>query len=211
MGLLNSFQKKPTQASAKKTLSYSIGNIDTIIRDSDKVIAACQKADAEYNKDHDLDKRLAVYEKYFLKKPEWNGFNFCLSLATMYVKSGQNDKAWGYLNQLFIWTIEPGPINGYAYKVRYEQFKILKSEKRFKDAMVMLVSSNILNSEAMVKPYFNKDKFLKDAKTTAKGIGFSEDSLEEFANRLEKGIISKNLKDSTAQRFCSDYYNYIDV
>ena len=206
MGLFNMFGSKKAEPEKKATISAT-RDIEKILRDSDKAIADMHKADAAYEKDGNIDKRIRVYEKYMLKKPEWNSFNFNLALAKMYVKAGRNDTAWGYLNQMYLWAIDPTAIGGDVSKIRFEQFKILKAEKKYKDAMVMLVSSYVVNAYGIQGMYFNKEKFKKDAKTTAKGIGISETDLATFADKLEKNIKNKKIKESTVQKYCVEWFS----
>lgn len=207
MGLFNLFGSKKVEPEKKTIQTSATKDIDRILRDSDKAIADMHKADAAYEKDGDIDKRIRVYEKYMLKKPEWNSFNFNLALAKMYVKAGRNDTAWGYLNQMYLWAIDPSAIGGDVSKIRFEQFKILKAEKKFKDAMVMLVSSYVVNAYGIQGMYFNKEKFKKDGKTTAKGIGISESDLAIFADRLEKDIKGKKIKEATVQKYCVEWFS----
>ena len=207
MGLFNLFGSKKAEPEKKTTPAPVVNDIDEILRDSDRAIADMHKADAAYEKDGDIDKRIRVYEKYMLKKPEWNSFNFNLALAKMYVKAGRNDTAWGYLNQMYLWAIDPTAIGGDVSKIRFEQFKILKSEKKFEDAMVMLVSSYVVNAYGIQDMYFNKEKFKKDAKTTAKGLGISEPELSVFADRLENDIKGRKIKEATVQKYCMEWFS----
>lgn len=211
MGIFDVFGKKKTATVQSATVKPPVKDINRIIEDSDKAIADMQKADAAFEKDRDIEKRIRVYEKYLLEKPQWNSFNFSLSLAMMYVKAGHNDKAWDYLNQMYLWAIEPNAIGGDVSKIRFEQFRILKAEKRYKDAMLMLVSSYVLRAYAVRDMYFNKPKFIKDAKTTAKGIGFSEEQLALFADDLEKNIKAKKIKETTVKKYCSDYFSRLGL
>ncbi len=211
MGLFDVFGKKKTTPAQNVAVKPPVKDITRIIEDSDKAIADMHKADAVFEKDGDIEKRIRVYEKYLLEKPQWNSFNFNLSLAKMYVKAGHNDKAWGYLNQMYLWAIDPDAIGGDASKVRFEQFKILKAEKKHKDAMLMLVSSYVLNAYAVRDMYFNKPKFIKDSKTTAKAIGFSEDQLVLFADDLEKNIKAKKIKEASAKKYCTDYFSRLGL
>lgn len=211
MGFFDVFRKKktvPVQSTVEKS---PVDDIARIIADSDKAIDEMGKANAVFEKDGDLEKCIKVYEKYLLEKPQWNSFNFNLTLAKMYVKAGQNDKAWGYLNQLYLWAIDPTAIGGDTSKIRMEQFKILKAEKKYKDAMLMLVSSYVLNAYSIRGIYFNKPKFIKDAKTTAKAIGFSEDQLVLFADELEKNIKAKRIQEANVKKYCSDYFSRVDL
>ena len=155
----------------------------------------------------DIEKLIGVYEKYLLEKPKWNSFNFNLSLATFYSKAGRNNDAWRYLNQLYAWSCDPSAIGGDVAAVRHEQFRLLKSEKKHKDALVMLVSSYVLNAYSIRDMYFNKEKFKKEAKTTAKAIGFSEDQLGVFADDLEKKIKARKIQEVSVTKYCSDYFS----
>lgn len=211
MGIFDVFGKKKTATVQSSAVKPTVKDIHRIIEDSDKAIADMQKADAAFEKDRDIEKRIRVYEKYLLEKPQWNSFNFSLSLAMMYVKAGHNDKAWAYLNQMYLWAIDPNAIGGDVSKIRFEQFRILKAEKRYKDAMLMLVSSYVLRAYAVRDMYFNKQKFIKDAKTTAKGIGFSEEQLVLFADDLEKNIKAKKIKETTVKKYCSDYFSRLGL
>ena len=82
-----------------------------------------------------------------------------------------------------------------------------EAEKKFKDAMVMLVSSYVVNAYGIQGMYFNKEKFKKDGKTTAKGIGISESDLAIFADRLEKDIKGKKIKEATVQKYCVEWFS----
>ena len=178
--------------------------------DSDKAIANMQKADEVYKVDGNLEKRIAVYEKYLLKKPLWNASNFCLRLSDMYLKSGQNDKAWGYLNQMHLWTMDPNcPISD-VHKIRFSQFKLLKTEKRHLNALIMLVSGYIVWAYSTKDSYFNKNRFLKEVRTTAKALGFSESEIIAFADLLENGIKTKTIGKSDAKQFCMEYLKRIE-
>ena len=211
MGIFDVFGKKKTAPVQNVKVKPPGKNITKIIEDSNKAIAAMQKADATFEKDGNIEKQIRTYEKYLLEKPQWNSFNFNLSLAKMYVKAGHNDKAWGYLNQMYLWAIAPDAIGGDTSKIRFEQFRILKAEKKFKDAMFMLVSSYVLNAYAVRGIYFNKPKFIKDAKTTGKAIGFTEDQLISFADELERNIKARKIQEATVKTYCSDYFSRLEL
>lgn len=211
MGILDVFGKKKTVSVQNTVMKPPVKDVAPIIADSDKAIDDMRKADTVFEKDGDIEKRIRVYEKYLLERPRWNSFNFNLSLAKMYVKAGQSDKAWGYLNQMYLWAIDQDAVGGDASKIRFEQFKILKAEKKYKDALPMLVSSCVLNAYAVRDMYFNKSKFIKDAKTTAKAIGFSEDQIVLFADELEKNIKAKKVKEADVKKYCFDYYSRLGL
>ncbi|MBQ7558483.1 MAG: hypothetical protein IJT00_10535 [Lachnospiraceae bacterium] len=211
MGLFDLFGSKKSLPERKASTPSTIKRSDKAIRASDKASEDMQKADADYENDGDLNKKISVYEKYLLKKPNWNSFNFSLALANMYVKAGRNDAAWGYLNQLYLWAIDPSAIGGDVSKIRYEQFRILKAEKKYKDAMVMLVTSYVLNAYAIRDTYFNKNKFKKDAKTTAKEVGITGTDLDAFADMLERDIKAKRIKEAALQKYLEGCYKKLGV
>ena len=204
---MNSNNNASSKTISKATpYTASMEELDKILVDSNKAIEDMQKADEVYNQDGDIEKRIRVYEKYLNEKPKWNSFNFNLSLAKMYEKAGRNNDAWGYLNQLYIWSIDPTAVGGDTSKVRYEQFKVLKSEKKYADAMVMLVSSYLINAYEIKGIYFNKDKFFKDAKTIAKKLGRDEESLKAFADDLERKLKSRQLQEKDVQQYCKNAF-----
>ena len=214
MGLLDLFDKKKEKSvkrptTKKSTAANTYRNIDKIIRDSDKAIAEMQRADVVFEKDGNLQKRIKVYEKHLLKEPQWNSFNFNMSLAQMYVKAGRNNDAWTYLNQMYLWATNPNVIGGDASKVRLEQFRILKSEKKYEDALVMLVSSYVIKAYELKETYFNKGKFKKDAKTTLKAIGFDESESEVFIDDLEHIIMTKRIREATVRKYCTEHIERI--
>ena len=84
MGIFGFLGKKKTSPAQKAILKEAMKDI-RIIEDTDKAIADMQKADALFEKDGDIEKRIKVYEKYLLKEPQWNSTNFNLSLARMYM------------------------------------------------------------------------------------------------------------------------------
>ena len=202
-------RQKEDSEELKKTMQSeiypSLEELQKVIEDSNKALADMKKADAEYKEDGNIEKRIATYEKYLLEKPQWQAMNYCLALAKMYIKTGRNNQAWGYLNKMYLWINEPGIPGGDISKIRMEQFKILKSEKKYSDALVMLVASYVIKSSSPNELVFNKEKFKKDAKTTAKGLGLSEMELSSFADVLEKNIRTKIINENDVKCFCEEY------
>ena len=219
MGLFGLFEKKttPERKTAKHPSVKSVSDIPSIDElkkreaESDREIMELQKADAAFREDGDLEKRISVYEEYLLKKTHWNSFNFNLALAEMYFKAGENDKAWGYLNQMYIWALDPDVAWDDTSKIRLQQFKILKSEKKYKDALVMLVSSYVINAYGISGMYFNKTKFKKDMKATAKAIGFLEEDQDAFADDLESKIKQKKIRENDVKNYCLEYFTKLGL
>ena len=50
----------------------------------------------------------------------------------------------------------------------------------------------------------------KEAKTTAKGIGFSDDDLNRFADKLENDLKKKKLSERNVKIFCNSFYSTLN-
>lgn len=77
-----------------------------------------------YKKDKDLDKIIKVYEKIFIEADPPCESSKDVDLAKYYIRAGQNDKAWSYLNLLLT---RP---RSNEKKIREQQIRILKKEGR---------------------------------------------------------------------------------
>lgn len=220
-GLLDLFSTNTSKAQSKQvsrnnsraSSSKMDRELELILRENERIDRKVNKAMAEmdaagkaYSAGGDINKTIAVYEKHVLdlSKLQWNAFNYCLDLAELYVKANRKDAAWGYLNNMLLYTMANPNNNWLPYKIRFEQFKILKSEKKYKDALFMLVDSYVTNSIEMTRPYFNRNAFLKDVKTTAKGVGLTEDELILFTNTLESHIMARTIQPRDVYQFCTN-------
>ena len=215
-GLLNLFSTNTSKSQSKQTTrknSRASSSIEMLRRENERIDREVNKAIAEmdaaaraYSNGGDINKAIAVYEKHVLdlSKLQWNAFNYCLDLAELYVKANKKDAAWGYLNNMFLYSMAHPNNNWLPHKIRFAQFKILKSEKKYKDALFMLVDSYVTNSVGMTRPYFNRNAFLKDVKTTAKGVGLTEDELMIFTNTLESHIMARTIQPRDVYQFCTN-------
>lgn len=195
MALFNLFKNSKSTPTKKADISKEIKRHQDDTAKADAQIAKLQKADERFEKDGDLNKRIAVYESVLdLSKPLlWNSFNYCLSLVKMYVEADRRDDAWRLLNQMTIaFARFPSP-EYYTAKVRNEQFKILKKEKKYLDALRMLAVSHVLKTNSPQGSQFDTERFIKEAKTTAKGAGLSQQDLEDLAKMIKDAGKKKNL------------------
>ena len=186
MGILGLFKKKSFQ---KKTVSINKANHQDIIQDTrrrieedDREIAQLQAAKEKYDQDNDVQACIQEYEKVLLKGTSWNSFNFHLTLVNLYVKADRDNDGWAYLNRLLMQF----PDEYCTYKIRYEQFHILKKEKKYKEAIRMLAVSHVLKTNSPNGSYFSIEKFEKDGKTTAKGAKMTPESFHELACLIEE-------------------------
>lgn len=212
MGIFGLFSSKNNTAGKKS--DYSLETIKANAKrhqdESNRELLDMQKADEKYKEDGDIEKCISVYERYMSKTPWWNSFNYNLRLANLYFKAGRNDQAWGYTNQMILWAVDPSvPMSNDVPKIRHLQFKILKSEKKYRQAFETLVTSYVINAYGISGVYFNKEKFIKEIKTTARAIGFSEKDLNDFADDLEKKIKKRVLKENKVRDYCGKYIDSV--
>lgn len=198
---------KPKAESMAKTVEALLQENARRDREFNAQLAEINAANEQFKADGDIDRIISVYEKHFLDltNPQWNTFNYNLRLAELYSKAKKNDVAWGYLNKMLLYAGQHPDRNWDVHKIRFAQFKILKDEKRHKDAFWTLVSSYVIRSDDLPQPYFSKNTFLKDAKTTAKGIGLSDEELGAFADGLERKIMNRALHDADVPKYCADW------
>ena len=209
MGILNIFKKPSIN---KPDITKDLESMKRSLKEDDKQIALLAAADRSYESTGDLSERIRVYESVLHTKTQWNSFNHCMALAQMYVKDGRNNEAWRYLNQIAMWFSNPHGPQGDISKIRQLQFKILKSEKKYKDAFCTLVTAYALRSYSSTQfAYFNKDKFIKEIKTTAKAIGMTEQQLISFSDELERNMQKTRFDETKAREFCVAYFKSIQA
>ena len=209
MALLDIFKRSSTK---KTDVSYGLVSMMQSQEKSDNELSLLTAADRSYEATGDLNKRIHTYENVLSKKTEWNSFNHCMSLAQMYVKAGRNNDAWRYLNQIAMWFSDPKGPQGDISKIRQLQFKILKNEKKYKDAFCTLVAAYAIRSYSATQfAYFNKSKFIKEIKTTAKAIGMTEDQLILFSDEFERQMQRTRLDETKAREFCVKYFKSVQV
>lgn len=184
MGLFRSSKKKKADKDLKKFFEEH----EKEQKKTDEMIQMLFKADAQYEKDGDLNKKIAVYEKVLdmSKEPRWNSFNQCMNLVKMYLDADRRDDAWRALNQMTVIFVNFPAYRGRLGKIRYEQFRILRSEKKYIDALEKLLYSHVISYTTEEKTTFPVEKFVKDAKTSAKSIGMTDEDLSELAQLIQK-------------------------
>ena len=162
-------------------------SIDQELKKQDKEFARLTKAEAQYEKDNDIEKLISVYEEIFItQKSTLITQSRWFKLVDLYLKTGQNDKAWAWLNQLAIQHPD------YMYKIEDKRYKILKKEGRLTDAMFSLMAS-VGYSEgnagpAMYYQEYGQKKFLKDATPLIKKLKWAENDLNTLEEMLASTI-----------------------
>lgn len=155
----------------------------------DKLLSFVWQAREQYKSDGDINKLIAAYEYAMIeaKPPLKNAQSHTMYLAELYIKNNQNDKAWDYLNSILLSHID------LTHKIRFLQCKILKKEKRYVDAMIMLMMGYLF--KAKISSSFAKDTFIKDATPIAKKLGLENSNIEYLAYLIENQIKHRNYDD----------------
>lgn len=157
----------------------------------DQLIATVQKAHAKYKEDKRLDDLIKSYEYVLLeaKPPIKSMRSLPISLAELYRKNNQNDKAWGYLNSLLL--THPSLLD----KIRFEQCKVLKSEKKYIEAMEMLMCGYLYKSKW--NNTFNEKLFTKDATPISNRLKWDSQKIEYLAYLIKSQVDKQNYSEDT--------------
>ena len=173
MSIFNLFGKKTNKSFNKEIREEMYRNNTMGYRDNtDKLnyqqvlLDRINAASAQYKQDHDLDAVIKEFEYAFITSDPPCKSSQNMKLVDFYIKAGQNDKAWGYLNKLIV--TKEAPIEN----VRFAQARILKKEKKYVDALEMCLLGNYN------KYSFNDNVFDKDIKTYANKLKLNQDQMD---------------------------------
>jgi hypothetical protein len=161
--------------------------IDQELKKQDKEFERLTKAETQYEKDNNIEKLISVYEDVFItQKSTLITQSRWFKLVDLYLKAGQNDKAWAWLKQLSIQHPD------YMNKIEDKRYKILKSEGRLFDAMISLMASIGYSSgnagPAVYYQEYGKKKFLNDAPPLIKKLKWAESDLNTLEEMLASTI-----------------------
>lgn len=155
----------------KKENKRKRSSFDHTMADIDAAMNAIEHSD-------NRPKAIEDYRKAIAQARE-DGVNLSSSHAmrvvNWYIKEGMNDKTWGYLNEIMF------DYPGSLWKIRKEQCRICKKEKRWTDAAELLMQSH-----ACKYGEFDRNAFLKDLSPIAKKLPLIEDEPEYLADMLSR-------------------------
>lgn len=159
-----------------------------------------QTALKKLKQDKDFDKAIAIFEKIVEKEKTLfdNGVGSnTINLLDLYYKAQYYDRAWKYSNELIMDYAKTESSN---WGIRYIQCKILKKEKRYKDAMEMLILAyagksfsytdygNSIQYSSEVFVASNKSKFIKEAMVLGNKLKYDCTKIEYLADFIEKSL-----------------------
>ena len=160
------------------------------LKEQDRLLKIALDARERYREDGDCEKAIAAYEKVMLQSdPPLKSHAHTMFLVDLYIKSGQNDKAWGFLNSLT--GTDRLPIE----KIRGYQAKILKKENKHKEAIEMIMLEYLAKSEW--NRTFDRESFVKAIKPSLNKLKLDTTFAEELSDIVQQqvaaGKFSENL------------------
>lgn len=140
----------------------------------DRVNAAA----ARCRQNHDLDAVIKEFEFAFIESDPPCHSSQNLDLANFYIKAGENDKAYHYLNRLI--STQEAP----QEKAHLMQARILKKEKRYAESLKTYLIGH------KEKYTFNENVFFKDIAPIINKLGLEHIHMEYLSSLIteSKGV-----------------------
>lgn len=169
------------------------------LKQQDELIAIVCTAREKYKSDGDIESAIASYEKAMIEAdpPLRNAQSHAIFLAELYIKNGQNDKAWGYLNMLHSKDLCP------LSKIRKEQAKILKKEKKHIQAIEYILLEYWNHAQECEFNYYNHNGCIKDIGPSIRALGWSFEDQEKCVSFVDYAV---SLKSRSCEQTVYDLY-----
>lgn len=207
--------KKSLTKTGKKKEWYEI-ELERMIKEEkavDKELGEFGAIRDDYEDGKDVQECISRAETLLSSDVKWNKAKVWLFLVGIYKKI-DNNKAWETLQRFHKYIMESDyPIeNKLACEmdIYYEEFKISRQEKRYKDALCYLAQYYVLRSGMERGGDFYIDRFLKEARTTAKGLGLNDEQLNDLATRISRIRKSKNVANDARKVYLDWIKNIFD-
>ena len=194
--------KKPNaeKLSSRSPLEETDRKLTVDLDYQEKLLSKVNTAREKYKADGNLSDVIQVFEEAFYKADPPCTSTQCLLLVDYYLKAGQNDKAWGYLNYLLSKQLAP------LEKIRFSQAKVLKKEGKHLDAIEMIMLGYLAKSQW--NRTFQKDMFLKDVQPSKNKLKWDDDKVEYLASLIDdlvkQGIGDEKILISQYRSFLSN-------
>lgn len=200
MGLFDAFKRNSDRKSFRSDVEkemyeknlFGYRDLKDGLDYEDRLLSRVHTALERYRKDGDIDSLIAEYEYVLIESNPPCHSVPPKKLVDLYIKAGKNDKAWGYLNSLILKF--PDSVGW----IRFEQARILKKEKRYLEALEMYCFGYLDKSKW--NNTFQANMFLKDAKSSANKLGWSQEKLERLSKIIEKQVKRKDYTEQNMKR-----------
>ena len=161
--------------------------LDKELKTQDEQIERINAARSRFQKDNDYLALITVFETVFIKERTTLNINK-LELAELYYKAELYDKAWAYANSLLL------DKRNDVSKIRYFMCKVLKNEKKYPDAMLMLMLSYLYKSKW--NNTFQSEMFIKDATPIANKLKWDASKVQYLASLIDNQVKKKRYDES---------------
>lgn len=189
-------------SSSVKKISANLTRMQKEQELADQQIARLNKAREQYGPSKDYDSLIEVYEQVFSEKNSWNTCSHKLKLSEYYLKAGRNNDSWKLLNSLV--TEFPNEIA----RIRKLQYKQLKSEKKYPEALKMLFIYKFDDYKSYTSwQASHLEDFKKDAVTLGKKIKLSESDIADLTDILGKSVRSSKCDERMASERFKEWYS----
>lgn len=160
--------------------------MDAYLKQQDALLQDILSAKTDFK--NQPDKLIPIYEKaFFAEPPLFNAQSHVVDLCKLYLKTGQNQKCWSFLNLLSL-----GKHGVPMEKIRYMQGMQLKKEGKHLDAIRSYMASYMYKLEYNQMP--QGDKFAKDIKASVKALGWNEDTAGYLFSIVQHSTSEKELQ-----------------
>ena len=190
--LVSTSEKKPK----KEWYEIELGRMTMEEKEVDKEITEFNNIRYDFENGADIQECANKIEDLLSSNVKWNKSKLWLFLVKLYKKQDDN-KAWETLQRYHNYVIESDyPIEtklSNEMEIYYEEFKILKKEKRYSDALCFLLQYYVLRSGMERGDDFYLDRFLKEANTTMKNMNLSNKQVQDLVTKIQRIRKSNNV------------------
>lgn len=162
-----------------------------------QLLSRVNAARERYQQDGNVNAAIKEYEYAFIKADPPCISSQCTKLVDLYMKAGQTDSAWSYLNLL---SSRKGVHRDW---VRLYQAKILKQEGKDKDAIDLYMRGHLLKAKSYGN--FTRSTFLRDISAPARRLGLSKDDKEHLADILDAQIRKGSFSEQAIRQESRDF------
>jgi len=176
--------KKEVEKEMYEKNLYGYRDMQDSLEYQNKLLNKVNAAQEKYKKDKDLDAVIKALEFAFIESDPPCKTSQNMDLADYYIKAGQNDNAWSYLNRLYVRK------EALIKDIRFAQARLLKKEKKYADAIEMYMLGYL--DKCLWNKTFQKEMFLKDIRSSVNQLGWNEEITEKLCQILEKQVKDNN-------------------
>lgn len=160
----------------------------------DKEIQQLNDALDVYEVDEDIDRIIGIFENVLSKGNNWNTFNHQLQLIHFYNKANRFDDSWKLLQKMNYEAMNHPHHFSRTESILYEEYKIAKIEKRYFDALGLLIEYHALKSGMQDGNPLNESRFLKEAESLIKHNVLQNEQLLDLVKRIRTVPRNKNVQ-----------------